>query len=291
MNAYQELLWSYITAVIIQANDLSNPHAKQRIYTSNSQSTPETVYQSLQDALLYFNEESLTPSKPVDPTRQRFTDPLVCKNPHTFYLLIKVLQHLAKAPDSAQIDSKSAISQLLLILTSPQGIQFCQKDLQIDLLRREILLEHGGERYWFILWAMMEKELDQGDTNWATIMTAVQTAYAVATKTNAKPVSGGDVTAETLAALPSKWWNRSPEEHTAENGTKDLMHLVTTKRMLEKLGADEGFSKKDRGLTLGLLKLATWSPDHVLPELPGKSVHSACTSYNNTNRCSILQIS
>lgn len=253
-------------AVVIQANDLLDDKAKCRLSTPGSSSTRESVYKSLQDTLAYFSAEALTPIKSEGAKATVYADPMVCENPHTFYLLLKVLQHLASAPEDTKVDSSGAKAQLIRILTMPQGIQFCQKDLQIDLLRRNIMLQHGSGHNWFLLLAMMTKKLSDGDANWATIETSIHAAYANASQSSAVPKIVTEVDARTTGTLPEKWWTTIETEHDTSSG---IGLLVKLKNQLETLSADEGYSKKDRGLTLGLLKLATWYPSCPASQLPG----------------------
>ncbi|KAK9894143.1 hypothetical protein P389DRAFT_103808 [Cystobasidium minutum MCA 4210] len=264
--AYEHLVWSYIVAVIIQAGDLQNPLAKVRISSANSQNSPETVYKSLQDCLSYFNTVALTPAKATTPSTSTAADASVCKNPHTFYLLLKVLRYLAEAPESVKVDSKAAKSQLLAILSSPQGLEYCQKDLTIDLFRREAVLALGTAQEWSNLQDIMMKKLDEGDCNWSTILTATQAAYGCVTGSTAVSSEASETTDALRAALPSTWWN-SPSSELPDGESSATSMLVKLKTRLEQLGNDEGFSKKDRSLTLGLLKLASWFPKQPHPSL------------------------
>lgn len=267
--AYEHLVWSYIVAVIIQAGDLQNPLAKVRISSANSQNSPETVYKSLQDCLSYFNTVALTPAKATTPSTSTAADASVCKNPHTFYLLLKVLRYLAEAPESVKVDSKAAKSQLLAILSSPQGLEYCQKDLTIDLFRREAVLALGTAQEWSNLQDIMMKKLDEGDCNWSTILTATQAAYGCVTGSTAVSSEASETTDALRAALPSTWWN-SPSSELPDGESSATSMLVKLKTRLEQLGNDEGFSKKDRSLTLGLLKLASWFPKQPHPSLSGR---------------------
>lgn len=206
---------------------------------------------------------------------------MVCTSPHTFYLLLKVLQHLADAPENAKVDSSTARTQLAEILTIPHGIQFCQKDLQIDLLRREIMLQDASKYNSVLLVAMMTKKLAEGDANWATIITAIHAAYANATSSSTIPTINTDLSAAAKESVPGNWWTSSEADY---GDFKGIRMLVSLKDQLEKSSFDEGFSKKDRGLTLGLLKLATWYPDYPAPQLPGTKIHKLAPVSRLTSR-------
>lgn len=270
--AYEHLVWSYIVSVVIQVGDLANPRAKARISSSSTERSPESVYKSLQDCLVYFNAGALTPVKVAAPQASANADPSICTNPHTFYLLLKVLKYLAEAPENVGVDSKSARLQLISVLNTPQGLEYCQKDLTIDLFRREALLQFGNSQDWANLWTIMAKKLDEGDPNWATILTAIQAAYGCATGSTSLPTSATEVNEATKVALPSKWWEGTTIEQSENSeGVAGIRMLRDTKSKLEKLCEDQGFSKKDRGLTLGLLKLASWFPSEPHAALPGKT--------------------
>lgn len=258
--------------MVIQVGDLANPRAKARISSSSTERSPESVYKSLQDCLVYFNAGALTPVKVAAPQASANADPSICTNPHTFYLLLKVLKYLAEAPENVGVDSKSARLQLISVLNTPQGLEYCQKDLTIDLFRREALLQFGNSQDWANLWTIMAKKLDEGDPNWATILTAIQAAYGCATGSTSLPTSATEVNEATKVALPSKWWEGTTIEQSENSeGVAGIRMLRDTKSKLEKLGEDQGFSKKDRGLTLGLLKLASWFPSEPHAALPGKT--------------------
>jgi hypothetical protein len=244
---------------VIQAGDLYNPDGKTRLYSANSPPTPQAVYQSLQDALSYINTSGLSPAKTTPPSSDALKelDVEVCLNAHTFYLALKVLKYLADIPEDIKLDLKSddVRSTLLKILQSPRGLDFCKKDLQIDLFRREAILTYGKEKEWEVLFEIMMDKLENGDPNWATILTAIQAAYGIATGSSDILSQGqaAQVTDAQLQAAPEKWWASA-----ASADSQRLEPLLRLKGLLEQLGADDSLSKKDRGYTLGLLKMATW---------------------------------
>lgn len=269
LNAHEHFLWTYITSVVIQADDLSNPKAKIRVTTPASQTSPETIYKSLQDCLGYFNVEAFTPvGQPFAPSAPIPVDVTACRNPHTFYLLVKVLNHLAEAPESVKdiVDSRAAKSQLILHLSMPFGLQYAQKDLTVELFVRETLLKLGGESQWTLLGLMMEKKLADGDRNWSTILTLIQASYGWATGSTEVPTKRTEITEAMEPAVPGNWWNKEEPECSDSPG---IGRLIRAKCLLERLGSDEGFSKKDRGFTLGLLRMASWYPTRIQSNFPG----------------------
>jgi hypothetical protein len=74
-------------------------------------------------------------------------------------------------PVEPNADSRKAREELLRIFHSPEGNTFCDQNLGLELWRREIELDLGGSNDWRAgLDRCRMLLVDDGDTNWATVL-------------------------------------------------------------------------------------------------------------------------
>ena len=192
-----------------------------------------------------------------------------CENPHHYYLMVRALQSILLHPANSK-DTDENVSQrkneLLEFLESEIGNEVCDKNISLELLRRDCqtnVYTSANDR--LKLLARMQANLENGDTDWATIKLAVESAYAVALH----PEGTACIHEESLFGIPEEeklatWWGEVEDtDEPSEFGTAitQSVHVLWRLRMLlDKLsggGEEPGPSKLNRGFTLGLLELAT----------------------------------
>lgn len=167
---------------------------------------------------------------------------------HRFTLVLRLLQHKAEQTPQAASQRRPASlddlpptqQDLLRTLASEVGSKLSSNNLDIELIRREMELKYGDETTLKALWERMRSTLVEGkDTNWSTIDTLIQAAYKLSVPHEVSSVDA--------------WWSATTDGASAHE------KLVETRSVLEALAGDEqGFSRQDRGYTLGLLRLATY---------------------------------
>ncbi|ORY72573.1 actin cytoskeleton organization protein [Leucosporidium creatinivorum] len=200
----------------------------------------------------------------------------------TRFLELRALRHEAKAAsatapanaDSVAVSSTSTTSQLVLPSITPssasltprqaflahfaskEGDKWCAGGLGLEIWRRETELRfgsiEGGE--WVKSWERLSKSLEDGETNWHTMLYLIRCTFAVADRSS-KALFG----VEEFSAQPS------------EEGAE----LISKSRALFRGLADNSpKGKVERGFLLGLLEIARESrrrkweeADPLLPTL------------------------
>lgn len=171
-----------------------------------------------------------------------------CKNHHQYYLMLRVLQlHLEDAIEQGSTsETEKTRSAFIQLLQSSQCDVMANQSLNIELFRRDALLEHGSEEVQKKLWSDMTEILSKGDTNWSTALTAIKAAVKV---------------------------ECAKKESSEEKSPSEM--LEGTRVILEQLaGSDKDSSKADRGYTLGLLELSKQTDGRIGGPVPGKPKRS-----------------
>lgn len=198
--------------------------------------------------------------------------------PHKVYLVIRLLQVHLQQLESSNVDHAKHREILIRFIKSSEVIEVCGKSLDVALLCRQILLEYEDEAGLLEMGRQMLDTLDAGESDWSVI----ETVISIATRRH----PGSKPTASSIGQNKD-WWQ------TAGDHVQDpyLQLMVRMKQTLESRSQDElEPSKKERGLTLGLLRLIAQSSQDScsLDVLAGRLTALRCSWFALKTPCTDL---
>ncbi|GAA5968118.1 hypothetical protein JCM11641_003737 [Rhodosporidiobolus odoratus] len=151
----------------------------------------------------------------------------------------------------------SPAQALLAHFASPTAEKWCDSNLGFELWKREAMLRYGSVegKEWVVLWQRLGGALENGDTNWHTVLYLIRAAVS-------------------LAADSSAAYFSSPSVSNSEKGqpTSTGLDLLSRSRdLFRRLATDSPRAKVERGFVLGLLEIARetrsrkWEEEQLLP--------------------------
>ena len=149
---FQQASWYRLQALVIMVNDLSAPHVISRIRRDASGRSVSVLSGDLQETeeasgadrehtervkelLAKTHEELFGESQALLQSLERVT------TYHEYYLLVRLAELQLQAESEASSDTNVAV--LLQILNSAEGKAFSAQNIDIEILRRRLILKHG----------------------------------------------------------------------------------------------------------------------------------------------------
>ncbi|KDE03030.1 hypothetical protein MVLG_06460 [Microbotryum lychnidis-dioicae p1A1 Lamole] len=136
-------------------------------------------------------------------------------------------------------------ARLLRHLASPEADSYCATGLGLKIWRREVELKHGSRASgeWKAGWERMKTGIEEGDTNWHTLLYLIRSAFALADDSSLAFAGSSDSSDFTPRLSPTAEGQQLVDE---------------TRKLLEQFseGLHASSAPHERGYLLGVLEIA-----------------------------------